>query len=261
MHDSLVLLSRCLAGECMVPVRSELQRDYQCAPFKGGMTVFLKNEPALSEEELISIKSSFLKVIRNGMNSQIYSFGEIEETIFVGNRAYDSSNNDNSSSLRANNSSEQKNLEGPIGGSSNVRVGVLASALSAVILVLALLVARKVTRDRPKDTPDTPLSKEIHLEKHVCSHTKSSSAVSESMSETGHACETPKDEEENDRSGDRGEPVKQKETPPLAKDHGNNCDPGIEDMTITFGHGSSLLPNLDIDSSREDEDPASMFQH
>ena len=225
--------------------------------------MFLKNEPALSEEELISIKSSFLKVIRNGMNSQIYSFGEIEETIFVGNRAYDSTNNDNSSSLRANNSSEQKNLEGPIGGSSSVRVGVLASALSAVILVLVLLVARKVTRGRPKDTTDTPLSKEIHLEKHVCSDTKSSWAVSGSMNETGHACETPKDEGENDnrRTGDREEPVKQEETPPLAEEHGSNCDPGIEDMTITFGHGSSLLPNLDIDSSREDEDPASMFQH
>jgi hypothetical protein len=213
------------------------------------MTVFLENDPELTDDELLSIKSSFLRVIRNGMNSQIYSFGDIEETIFVGTRAIGMGNSDTSPSPK-----QSMNEDASFRSSSSsdsVRVGVLASALSAVLLLGALFVVRKVrSKKMPADASQSnniPLSKqEEEVGMHSSNDTKSAHSSHESPPETSKE----EDKAETTTSKEEESPASKENISSERKKQ----DPIIENMTISFDNGKSLLSKLDtsIDSSEKE---------
>ena len=53
------------------------------------MTMFIQNDPPLSEVELKSIRIGALRVIRSGMFNNVYVSGNVKKVVFVGRRADD----------------------------------------------------------------------------------------------------------------------------------------------------------------------------
>mmetsp|Transcript_77386 Transcript_77386/g.116346 ORF Transcript_77386/g.116346 Transcript_77386/m.116346 type:complete len:371 (+) Transcript_77386:123-1235(+) len=72
--------------ECHVPVGRE-GRGAICVPATGIMTIYLKDEPSLTNEKVASISSGIERLVRFGMSADIYLGGNTKFLSFIGTRA------------------------------------------------------------------------------------------------------------------------------------------------------------------------------
>jgi hypothetical protein len=126
-----------------VNVASDAKNGAICQPFNGLLRAYLKNDPPLSPDALISVHAGILKLVRHGMLQELYVSGNIKQAIFVGTRPDDPGlngfSNQEGSSLNSSNNTNNTDSRavGLIGG-------------FAGILVISLLVALFVVRKKNK---------------------------------------------------------------------------------------------------------------
>ena len=105
------------------------------------MTMFIQNDPPLSEVELKSIRIGALRVIRSGMFNNVYVSGNVKKVVFVGRRADDGTPDvvDNAQQLQQGGNDQQPSK----GGLSGLSISLFAFLAILVLAVIALLVIRR----------------------------------------------------------------------------------------------------------------------
>lgn len=101
------------------------------------MRLYLKDDPPLSSNALISIQAGILKLISYGMLQDLYVSGNVKQVIFVGTRPDDSGQNGFRNQGRSSlNSSNNSNTNGRAVGLIGGFAGVLVIAMLATLFVV-----------------------------------------------------------------------------------------------------------------------------
>jgi hypothetical protein len=125
-----------------VKVASGVKNGAICQPFNGLLRAYLKNNPPVSSDALISVQTGILKLIRYGMLQEaLFASGNVKQAIFVGTRPDDSRlngfrNQERSSSLNSSNNNNTNNTNGRAVGLIGGFAGVLVITLLVILFVV-----------------------------------------------------------------------------------------------------------------------------
>ena len=167
-------------AECFVPVPRATSENNLCQPVTSTIRAYLKsksshdvNDPAPQDEDLSKFRTGLLRLIRHGMNNNLYVSGNVQQTVFIGTRT---NSNDNSTTFKGGNMAIAVSEKSMKDGSNNLSGGAIAVIIciifSLVIFIAIFLIdARKkkkqqklnwATSNKSKEQQEAPPDCSIH---------------------------------------------------------------------------------------------------
>ena len=142
-----------LAAECIVPVQTSDQLNATCQPMTGYFTAFVNADLAADSTAEASIRSGLLRLLRLGMQENLYLNGDVRKVSFIGDRT----------------NFVPPPVQNQSSDSSSAKMSVVALTFTVLAAFFVFLIGgfliRKAVRERKKEqVKGMVLEEDLHLD-------------------------------------------------------------------------------------------------
>ena len=145
---SVIVVFYSTLDECKIPVTHEDASGGTCKPATGIMRIYLKNDPPLTGEQKTSLTNGFLRLIRFGMQEDVYVGGNTKHVSFIGDRTDADTFLSFREPTRPDSSTNFESLESSNGNLVAYVITAAGCAILVVFILFFLIKPRRQLRDQ-----------------------------------------------------------------------------------------------------------------